>query len=102
MNKYFGKHSNHGRRALNNELRIVIKNQAFQKKNESKQHTDAASSTTDALTLFPDANALADTIAAIEVASPAGDASRCPSMGTKFPYFSGEHTEEDDSPYDHR
>ena len=70
--------------------------------NADERKSCAASSTTDALTLFPDANALADTIAAIEVASPAGDSSRCPSMGTKFPYFSGEHTEEDDSPYDNR
>ena len=69
--------------------------------NADERKSCAASSTTDALTLFPDANALADTIAAIEVASAAGDSSRCPSMGTKFPYFSGEHSEEDDSPYAH-
>ena len=69
--------------------------------NADERRSCATSSTTDALTLFPDADALADTIAAIEVASAAGDSSRCPSMGTKFPYFSGEHSEEDDSPYAH-
>ena len=40
-------------------------------------------------------------IAAVEAAATAGDAERCPSIGTKFPYYSGERDSlDDDQPYD--
>ena len=48
----------------------------------------------------PDAQALADTIAAVEAGSPAGDADQCPTIGKEFPYYSGERSSvDDDSPY---
>ena len=50
------------------------------------------------------ASAVAATSAAVSVASAvasaAGDAERCPTIGSKFPSHAGEHSADDDSPYD--
>ena len=70
--------------------------------NADDEHRACAfSATADPLTMYPDAEALADVIAAVEAAATAGDAERCPSIGTKFPYYSGERDSlDDDQPYD--
>ena len=70
--------------------------------NADDEHRACAfSATADPLTMYPDAEVLADVIAAVEAAATAGDAERCPSIGTKFPYYSGERDSlDDDQPYD--
>lgn len=61
----------------------------------------AASSTVDSTALFPDARALADTIAAVVAAKADGDSSQCPTLAKKLPSYTGEHGTDDDTPYFH-
>ena len=70
--------------------------------NADDRRSCAASSTMDSLTLYPDADALAETIAAIEDAEPAGDKGRCPTVGSRLPFYTGERKSvDDDAPYSH-
>ena len=69
--------------------------------NADDEHRSCAfSATAEPLTMYPDADVLADVIAAVQAAATAGDSERCPSIGTKFPYYSGERDSiDDDQPY---
>merc|ERR1719198_867060 len=63
---------------------------------DDKRSCAVSSKLADVLELYDDASQLEEMIYTVQQASGAGDASKCPTIGSKFPKWSGEHSADDD------